>query len=99
MKFSEAIKIANHKQYTLRRSLDGEYRACPKGGTEAQAYYTSDLEDAVGTIVATTMPKPTVVFDLPARVLSFFNAADDDELEHLVPVSTAEAAYGPKVLS
>ena len=97
MKFSEAIKIANLKKHTLRRSLDGEYRACPKGGTEAEAYYTDDLDDAVGNIVATTMPRPVnVMFDLPARVLSFFNASDEDELE---PVSTAEAAYGQKVLS
>jgi hypothetical protein len=31
------------------RYRDGEWRVCPKGGKEAEAYYTNDPEDAVGT--------------------------------------------------
>jgi hypothetical protein len=32
--------------------VDGEYRIVMKGGTEAQAYYTNDREDALGTAQA-----------------------------------------------
>lgn len=28
---------------------DGEFRVCPIGGHEGQAYYTDDLDDAIGT--------------------------------------------------
>jgi len=31
------------------RKVDGEYRVCLKGATEAQAYYTDDRADAVHT--------------------------------------------------
>lgn len=35
--------------FTLRKTECGEFRLCPKGGTENQAYYTDCLDDAVGT--------------------------------------------------
>lgn len=37
---------------TLRVGEDREFRVCLKGGTEASAYYTNDLADAVGTAAA-----------------------------------------------
>lgn len=32
--------------FTFRKTDWGDYRVCPKGGEEAQAYYTDDIADA-----------------------------------------------------
>lgn len=38
--------------FNVRVTLELEFRVCPKGGKEAQAYYTDDAEDAIGTMRA-----------------------------------------------
>jgi hypothetical protein len=52
MNFSEAKALVRPLGFTLTKR-DGEYRLAPIHGTpasrEAGAYYTNDLEDAVGT--------------------------------------------------
>lgn len=49
MTLKDAKLIARELGYSLTKR-DDEYRANPIGGTEATAYYTNDLEDAIGTI-------------------------------------------------
>lgn len=44
----EAIKLMSAKNMTLKK-VDGEYIVNFKGGKEATAYYTDDLDDAVAT--------------------------------------------------
>lgn len=45
---SEARRILRDLGWTLRCS-DGEYRVAPRGASEDRAYYTNDLDDAIGT--------------------------------------------------
>lgn len=49
MNFTEAKTQAAMSGCTLKRTEDGEYRVALKGAGEASAYYTNDLQDAVGT--------------------------------------------------
>lgn len=48
MTISEAKAKCRALGFSLRKK-DGEYRLNLVGGTEATAYYTNDLDDAVGT--------------------------------------------------
>jgi hypothetical protein len=49
----EARAICAEHNHTFRYDVAWrEFRVCPYGGTEAQAYYTDDLEDAVETAKA-----------------------------------------------
>lgn len=53
MSLTMAKEIAGNCGFSLRRNQFGELRLAPRDGKpaerEAQAYYTADLEDAVGT--------------------------------------------------
>lgn len=49
MTFKEAQATCRAFGHTLTRRPDGEYRLNVRGGTEATAYYTTDLDDACGT--------------------------------------------------
>ena len=51
MTIAQARTLAKENGYTLRKK-DGEYRINEIGGDEATAYYTDDIEDATGTILA-----------------------------------------------
>ena len=51
MTLQEAKSIARHLGLTLRLLLSGDYRVNFRDGNETTAYYTDDLEDAVGTAV------------------------------------------------
>jgi len=44
----DAIKLLAAKSISLTKK-EGEYRVNVKGGKEATAYYTNDLDDAIGT--------------------------------------------------
>ncbi len=49
LKQKDAIKILSALGIALKKTEYGEYRVNYKGGREASAYYTTDLNDAVGT--------------------------------------------------
>lgn len=38
--------------FSFRKTQSGDFRIMPHGGTEAQAYYTDDISDAVDTAKA-----------------------------------------------
>lgn len=48
MTVKDATNLLRLQGFTLRWTGD-DYRLCPKGGTEAVAYYTDDLQDALWT--------------------------------------------------
>jgi hypothetical protein len=49
MTFNEARIIIRELGMTISRRPDGEYRVNYRGACEPTAYYTQDLDDAVGT--------------------------------------------------
>lgn len=49
MTIKEAKNIVKALGYSLNKTQFGEYRVNKKGGKEVTAYYTTDLNDAVGT--------------------------------------------------
>ncbi len=49
MTLARARMILRALGLVIRRENDGEYRINFQGGDEATAYYTNDLDDAVGT--------------------------------------------------
>ena len=52
MTLQEAKSIARHLGLTLRKVCSGDYRVNFRDGNETTAYYTTNLEDAVKTLVA-----------------------------------------------
>jgi hypothetical protein len=53
MKMTEAMVTLRKAGVKIHKTNHGEYRVnVIKGGTEATAYYTDDLEDAVNTGLA-----------------------------------------------
>jgi len=49
MTLVQAKQIAKDLGFTLTTTVHDEYRINRKGGTEASAYYTNDLDDALST--------------------------------------------------
>jgi hypothetical protein len=49
MRQKEAMSIARQHGYVLKR-VDDEYRIVVRGGSEEEAYYTPDLDDAINTM-------------------------------------------------
>lgn len=49
MKFQEVRRLLMLLGITIKRTYGEEYRVNLKGGSEATAYYTPDLDDAYGT--------------------------------------------------
>jgi len=50
MTISQAKAVARTHGYTLRKN-DDEYRLNIRGGDEATAYYTDDLDEAISTML------------------------------------------------
>ena len=57
MTLTQARDALRIRGVTLRHQ-DGEYRENLKGGAEATAYYTRDLDDAVATGLAMVRQRP-----------------------------------------
>jgi hypothetical protein len=86
----QAQAIAKEHGYTLRKNVYGEYRVNKAGGEEATAYYTCDLDDALGTVRGTksvrekgiiTAPKNLVIEKAakhPIEDTQFFTLRDAD---------------------
>lgn len=45
----QAREMCKAMGFTFRATQDGEFRIAPRKGNEDQAYYTTDIQDAVGT--------------------------------------------------